>query len=338
MGAQGRSQAWLGSQATRAISDVLLGSLSAVVGGAAIASGQGQPYFQLGQMSAWGWPAILGYGLAAIGAALILRGCFMRSGEPARWSTGALLGIVAAIAVVVLVAQEWGGHVLLLFGPPEYLALFVLVLAIGIAIVRGSLLRAIGMALLGLLLGTIGTEMSSGSERFTFGWEQLADGIIFPVLMFGLIFAADALLGLFSPSLVLATDVRHIAGLAKRVLAKPVVLALRVLAAMALAVAIYAAHLINNSVFDVYLLLAFAAFGVACKVLDWSRLVMLLAFALEQPIEENIRRALLITRGDAAIFVRWPWSATMLLMAAAVLIAAALLSASHAMRLRRRAG
>src|SRR5262249_40358186 len=149
--------------------------------------------------------------------------------------------------------------VLLLFGPSEFVALLVLALAVGTAIVRGSLLRSIAMALLGLLLGTIGTEVSSGSGRFTFGMEQLGDGIAFPVMAIGLILGADALLGLVSPSLALATDARHFAGLANRVLAVPVTLGLRVLAAMMLALVMYAAHLLNNSMFDLYLLLAFTA-------------------------------------------------------------------------------
>jgi len=336
MRVQGEHQAWLGSPTTRAISDIVLGCVSTVAGKAAIASAEGQPYVELERMSAWAFPALLGYGLAVVGAALMLRGCFVRSGEPGLWGVRAATAIMLAIVVVVLAAREWGSPFLLLFGPSEFVALIVLVLAIGTAIVRGSLLRTIAMALLGLLLATIGTEISSGSDRYTFGLEQLADGIPFPVLVLGLIFAADALLGLVSPSLTLATDARHVAGLANRVLTKPVTLSLRVLAAMMPAVVTYVALLINNAMFDVYLLLACAVVGVACKLLDWSRLVMLLAFALEQPLEENVRRALMIARGDTGTFLRWPLSLTMLLLACAALAAAALLSASHAARLKRR--
>jgi TctA family transporter len=338
MRVQGEHQAWLGSPTTRAISDIVLGCVSTVAGKAAIASAEGQPYVELERMSAWAFPALLGYGLAVVGAALMLRGCFVRSGEPGRWGVRAATAIMLAIVVVVLAAREWGSPFLLLFGPSEFVALIVLVLAIGTAIVRGSLLRTIAMALLGLLLATIGTEISSGSDRYTFGLEQLADGIPFAVLVLGLIFAADALLGLVSPSLTLATDARHVAGLANRVLTKPVTLSLRVLAAMMLAVVTYTALLINNAMFDVYLLLAFAVVGVACKLLEWSRLVMLLAFALGQPLEENIRRALMIARGDTGTFLRWPLSLTMLLLACAALAAAALLSVSHTARLRRRSG
>jgi TctA family transporter len=338
MSSQGYDHAWLRSQAARAISDILLGCVSAIAGSMAIVNAQVQPAAPLGQMGAWAFPTVVGYALAAIGAVLFCRGCFVRSGEPGRWSSGALLAIVPGIPVVVVAARGWAGHLLLLFGPSEFAALFVLVLAIGVAIVRGSLLRSIGVALLGLLLGTVGTDVSSGSERFMFGMEQLADRLTFPVLAFGLILGADGLLGLASPSLLVATYVRHIAGLANPVLPVPVALGLRVLAAIALALAIYGAHLFNNSLFDVYLVLALAAFGIACKVLDWSRLVLVLACALEPLLEENIRRALLLSRGSIDIFVRWPLSATMLLLAGVTLIAAALLATSHAFRQRRNPG
>ena len=66
--------------------------------------------------------------------------------------------------------------------------------------------------------------------------------------------------------------------------------------------------------------------------------MLLLAFALEPLLEENIRRALLISRGSIDIFVRSPLSATMLLLAGVTLMAAALLAASHALRQRRRPG
>ena len=46
------------------------------------------------------------------------------------------------------------------------------------------------------------------------------------------------------------------------------------------------------------LLLVFAVFGIACKIFDWSRLVLLLAFALGPLLEEHIRRALLVSRGE----------------------------------------
>lgn len=335
MSAQGHDHAWLRSQAALAISDILLGCVLAIAGSVAIASAQAEPAAPLGQMGPWAFPTVVGYALAAIGAVLFCRGCFVRSGEPGRWSGGALLAIMPGIPVAVVAAREWAGHLLLLFGPSEFAALFVLVLAIGIAIVRGSLLRSIGVALLGLLLGTIGTDVASGSGRFTFGMDLLADGMSLPVLAFGLIIAADGLVGFVSPSLLTATYVRQVAGMASRTIPVSAALGLRLLAMIAIAASVYGAYTLNNSPFDVYVLLVFAAFGIACKIFDWSRLVLLLAFALRPQLEEHIRRALLISRGSIDIFVRSPLSATMLLLAGVTLMAAVLLAASHALRQRR---
>jgi TctA family transporter len=192
--------------------------------------------------------------------------------------------------------------------------------------------------LLGLLLGAVGTDVASGSERLTFGLDLLADGISLPLLALGLLVAADGLVGFLAPSLLVATYVRQIAGLASFPIATSAALGLRALAAIALAASIYWAYALNNSQLDVYALLVFAAFGIACKILDWNRLVLLLAFVLQPQLEEHIRRALLISRGSLDIFVRSPIGTVMLALAGVTLLAAALLAAVHAARLRRRAG
>jgi putative tricarboxylic transport membrane protein len=71
------------------------------------------------------------------------------------------------------------------FGPAEYFALMVLGLVASIVLARGSLLHAIGMILLGLLFGLIGTDVNSGVARYTFDAPQLADGIGFVVVAMG---------------------------------------------------------------------------------------------------------------------------------------------------------
>ena len=54
------------------------------------------------------------------------------------------------------------------FGPAEYFSLMVLGLVASIVLAHGSLLHALGMIILGLLLGLIGTDVNSGVARFTF--------------------------------------------------------------------------------------------------------------------------------------------------------------------------
>jgi TctA family transporter len=72
------------------------------------------------------------------------------------------------------------------FGPAEYFSLMVLGLVASVVLAHGSLLRAIGMIVLGLLLGIVGTDVNSGTPRFTFDQPELADGINFVVVAMGM--------------------------------------------------------------------------------------------------------------------------------------------------------
>ncbi len=72
------------------------------------------------------------------------------------------------------------------FGPHEYFALMTLGLVASVVLASGSLLRAIGMILLGLLFGLVGADVNSGAQRFTFGLPELADGIGFVVAAMGI--------------------------------------------------------------------------------------------------------------------------------------------------------
>ncbi len=72
------------------------------------------------------------------------------------------------------------------FGPAEFFSLMVLGLVASVVLAQGSLLHAIGMVVLGLLLGLIGTDVNSGTQRFTFGISELADGIGFVTVAMGM--------------------------------------------------------------------------------------------------------------------------------------------------------
>jgi putative tricarboxylic transport membrane protein len=75
-------------------------------------------------------------------------------------------------------------HFALLFGPAEYVSLMILGLMMAIVLAHGSILSALGMLVLGLLLGTVGTDVVSGAYRMTLGIPELADGIgIVPIAM-----------------------------------------------------------------------------------------------------------------------------------------------------------
>jgi putative tricarboxylic transport membrane protein len=77
-------------------------------------------------------------------------------------------------------------EVALKFGPADFFSLMILGLVASIVLAQGSLLHAIGMVVLGLLLGLIGTDVNSGAQRFTFGLFELADGIGFVTVAMGM--------------------------------------------------------------------------------------------------------------------------------------------------------
>lgn len=71
------------------------------------------------------------------------------------------------------------------FGPAEYFSLMVLGLIGAVVLASGSLIKAIGMILVGLLLGLVGTDVNSGVARFSFDIPELTDGIGFIVIAMG---------------------------------------------------------------------------------------------------------------------------------------------------------
>ena len=78
-------------------------------------------------------------------------------------------------------------------------------------------------------------------------------------------------------------------------------------------------YTLSNSTFDVYLTALFALIGYVFYKLGCEPAPLLLGFILEPMMEENLRRALLLSRGDWGTFVTRPLSAG-LLAAAALLI------------------
>jgi putative tricarboxylic transport membrane protein len=77
-------------------------------------------------------------------------------------------------------------EIALKFGPAEYFSLMVLGLVASVVLANGSLLRAISMIIVGLLLGIVGTDVNSGTPRYTFDMPELADGINFVVVAMGM--------------------------------------------------------------------------------------------------------------------------------------------------------
>jgi len=69
---------------------------------------------------------------------------------------------------------------------------------------------------------------------------------------------------------------------------------------------------LNNNVFDVYMTVLFTVFGYMCSKLKLEPAPLLIGFVLGPMMEEHLRRAMLLSRGDWGVFIQRPISATML--------------------------
>jgi len=73
-----------------------------------------------------------------------------------------------------------------LFGPAEYCMLMAFgFVTVGI-LTTGDLVRGIGMAMVGILIGFIGTDLATGLYRYTFNIADLEDGIGFVTVAIGI--------------------------------------------------------------------------------------------------------------------------------------------------------
>ncbi len=81
---------------------------------------------------------------------------------------------------------------------------------------------------------------------------------------------------------------------------------------------------LNNSAFDVTMTGIFGLVGYWLVKHDFEPAPMLLGFVLGPLMEENMRRAMLIARGDATVFLTRPISATLLVLAMILLVLAVL--------------
>ena len=77
---------------------------------------------------------------------------------------------------------------------------------------------------------------------------------------------------------------------------------------------------INNTSFDVSQTAVFGALGLLFFKLECEPAPLLLGFVLGPMMEENLRRAMLLSRGDPTVFFTRPISAGMLIAAAALLL------------------
>lgn len=103
-------------------------------------------------------------------------------------------GTLSTVGLILLAVPL--ARAALTFGPPEYFALMCTGLVIVTYLAQGSMIKAVMMALVGLILGSAGLDLITGSPRFTLGLDELVDGIgIIPLIM-GLFGVSEILVNL----------------------------------------------------------------------------------------------------------------------------------------------
>jgi putative tricarboxylic transport membrane protein len=96
----------------------------------------------------------------------------------ALFTAGVSSFIGGTVAIVVLATMAPAlGEVAFLFGPADYCALMLFGFMCVSFVTTGSLLNGLAMAFIGVLLGSVGTDVNSGTARFTMDLPFLFDGI-----------------------------------------------------------------------------------------------------------------------------------------------------------------
>jgi putative tricarboxylic transport membrane protein len=94
----------------------------------------------------------------------------------------------------LMAATLFLSDIALRFGPPEFFAIGVCGLVLLVRLSGGSLLQSFIMILLGMALATVGIDFLTGIERFTYGIEELGQGIDFLPVAMGLFGIAEVLI------------------------------------------------------------------------------------------------------------------------------------------------
>lgn len=92
---------------------------------------------------------------------------------------------------------------------------------------------------------------------------------------------------------------------------------------------------VNNNSFDIWSVAVLGVMGYALMVLRFEPAPLLLGYILGPMLEENLRRAMLLSRGDPMIFIERPISATLLTCTALMLLWAVFSTVRKTLRAKR---
>jgi TctA family transporter len=188
------------------------------------------------------------------------------------------------------------------FGPAEYLALIACVLLVIGLFTSRTIMHALGAIATGMLLAMIGVDVTSGMARFTGGMELLADGISAWLVLIAFVLLPRLLvthaprtrLAIYLQSRLTETQFSFVNALWRG--------ALMVMIALLLPM---------DETFDspqimLGVLVILSIIGVWFYRVEIPSVVLYFGFVFGAMIEENIRRALLLSRGDVLVNLQRP--------------------------------
>jgi putative tricarboxylic transport membrane protein len=116
-------------------------------------------------------------------------------------ATAALGSLFAGCVATLLIAFAAPvlGSLALKFHAADYFSLMVLGLIASVALAQGSLLKALAMIVLGLITGIVGTDVTSGAYRMTFGLPGLLDGVSIVLVAMGMFGLGEIIQNLAAP-------------------------------------------------------------------------------------------------------------------------------------------
>lgn len=104
---------------------------------------------------------------------------------------GGSVGVVALYTLSPFLAKA-----AIAIGPAEYFSLMIAGLVAAAVVSDDRPLKGVAMVCVGLLLGTIGTDVDSGVARYNLGFLELRDGISFIALAMGLFGVSEVIMSL----------------------------------------------------------------------------------------------------------------------------------------------
>lgn len=312
---------WFESSSTNTLSSFILGALLIITGASVLSSGYvaGLGNAQTVEF----FPAATALILLATGVLLVVLAYIFRSMKPLRWDWR-WLGIACAVVGAALAIAHYFQSVVLNVGMPVHAVIAAFPLCLLIALAGRSHLRALGMVLLGLLLGSVGLDLATGQARFTFGIDGLMDGIDKWPLLFGLFIVADATLILVSPRSWLASLSFVHGNWQRRPISNSVSMLLRLAAIISVLALVPVLFVLVHGVWlqsDIVTIGIAAVFGLACKLLYWNRLAFAGGFLASFFLERYIKFSLLISGGAHSVFFGEPTSVLLIGFCAAAIIA-----------------